>query len=100
GTRHEAEIERTDARGNRMKNRKAVPSVFDGAEFDRRFGGKRRNARAIFARERTRAQNDERALGLPQRFGKLAGAQPRQRLRTGAEVLVGISEIGLLADQR
>ena len=84
-----------------MQHAKAVPAVLDGAEIDRGLGRERRDRRAVGPRQRARADEDQRPLGLLERVGEAmpAGGDIGQRLRPGAEIVIGVGEIGLLADQ-
>ena len=73
--RHQAEIERADARRGAVQHGEAVPAVLERAEFDRRLGRQRRNRRAILARQRAGADENERTLGCFQRVGEFALGQ-------------------------
>ena len=88
--RHEAEIERADARGRGVQHAEAVPAVLHRAAADRGLGGERGDRRAVRPRQRALPSDDQRPLGLLQRFGERMppGGELGQRLRPGAEIVV------------
>ena len=92
--RREADIEPADARSGGMQNVEAVPAILDDAERQRRFGGKRQHGEAVGPRERAGAE-DEHRLGLVRRRMIDEGGE---RVRPGAEIIVFVGQVGLLAD--
>ena len=96
--RHEAEIERADARRRVVQHAIAVPAVLHGAEIDRGLGGQRRDRRAVGARKRPGADQHQRTLGLAQRVGKGVPRNVGERLRAGAEIIVSVSQVRLRPD--
>src|SRR6201999_637985 len=89
-----------DARGSAVQHREAVPAVLHRAELERGLRGERGKLRAVLAREDAGANKDQRVFRVLQRLGELARAETGERLSAGAEVIVGVGQIGLLADQR
>ena len=95
--RHEAEIERADARGRAVQHAIAVPAVLDRAEIDR----------GLAASEATAAPSRAQGPGADETSGRSAlrsvgKAVPRdvgQRLRPGAEIVVGVGQRRLGPDQ-
>ena len=75
------------------------PSVT--APSSARLGRERGDRRAVRPRQRAHADDHQRALGLLEHLAELvaAGRDVGQRLRPGAEIVVGIGEVGPLADQ-
>ncbi len=96
--RHEAEIERADARRRAVQHAVAVPTVLHGAKIERRLCRQRRDSRAVGARKARHADEHERVFGLPQRVGKAVARNIGKRLRAGAEVIVSVSQVGLRPD--
>ena len=93
--RHEADIERAHQRRFSVQNIEAVPAVLDDAERGRRFRDHRQHRRAVRPIQRALADDEHRLFFFRRRvFDKL-----RQTLRPGAEVIIVISKVGLLADQ-
>src|SRR3974390_2826405 len=99
GAGHKAEIERADAGRGALQDRESVPPVLERAQYDRRFGGERRNRLAVLARERASTKNEERSLNRFEGIGEFAAAEIGEALGPGADIAVGISQIGLLSDQ-
>ena len=77
-----------------MQNVEAVPAVLDHAERQRRLGGERQHRRPVDARDRAGAE-DEHRLRL---VGRRMLGEGGERLRAGAEIIVAVGQVGLLAD--
>ncbi len=93
--RHEADIERAGERCLAVQDVEAVPAVLDDAERGRRLRRHRQHGGAVGTVERA-LPDDEHRLFL---VGGRVIDELRQALRPGAEIVVGISEVGLLADE-
>src|SRR5262245_6008234 len=74
-TRHQAEIQRRDARRRAVQHGKSVPAILYRAKFSRRFCGKRHNGRTVLARKNTRAHKNKRTLRSLHRFRELAATE-------------------------
>ena len=96
--RHEAEIERADARGRAVQHAIAVPAVLHRAEIDRGLGGERSDRRAVGARQRAGADQHQRTLGLAQHVGEGVAGDGGERLGAGAEIVVSVGEVRLRPD--
>ena len=85
-----------------MQHAEAVPAVLDRAEIQRELGRKRQNRRAVMPRGRTGADQHDRVFRALQHIGEgmLAGGEVAERIRARAEIVVGVGEVGLGADQR
>ena len=95
--RDKADIERADAGGGGVQDRKTGPVALRRAELR----GQRQNGGAVLARQRALPDQDQRTLGLGQDFAEaFAGGDLGQRVRPGAEVIVGIGQVEPFADQR
>ena len=86
-----------------MQHAEAVPAVLDGAELDARpWRRAPRPPRRPAAPARPAPTMISGRSAFLQHLGEacLAGGELGQRLRAGAEIVVGVGQIGLLADQR
>ena len=83
-----------------MQHGEAVPAVVAGGA-GRDLRGKRQHLGPVRPRDGALADDDQRPLALRQAPWRshLPAAKLGQRLRAGAEVLVGIGEVGRLADE-
>jgi hypothetical protein len=83
-----------------VQHGKAVPFLGDRADIVGELGGERQHGRAVGARQRALADDDERALGVLQERMEADAAfgQPRQRLGPRAQRLVFVAQVGGLAD--
>ena len=84
-----------------MQHGESVPAVLHDAKIDRGLGGERSDRRAILPRQGAGAQQQERTLRRLERLGEIAltGGKLAERFRPRAEIIVGIGQVGALADQ-
>ncbi len=94
--RHKADVERADARGGGVQHGITVPVALHGE-----LGGQRGDGLAVLAGQSAGADQDQRTFGLGQNGPKtFATSDLGQRVGTGAEMLIGVSEVVLFADRR
>src|SRR6516165_9269147 len=98
GSGYEADIERADARCGAVQNAVAIPVVLHNAKIDCSFGGERSHHRSIATRERAGTDDDHRPLGLAHRFRERMPADRGKRLRSGADIVVSVSQVGFRPD--
>ena len=101
--RNETEIEPGHASGGVVQHVEAVPGDcrLDRAHRNRGLGGKRQHRCAIGPRQRRLTQDQHRPLNAFEPFheGMRAVGDLGERLGAGAEIIVGIGQVGILTDE-